>query len=120
MFAEWKPAGGLAVVPMADPYYRRLGQRVKDAIRAAGMSQEDVAAALGMSGPGFNQWLSGSRKFPMDQVERVANLLGKPVWEIAGWESPPEADAVFGMGVEGLNDDDKQRVRDLAQRLRQR
>jgi len=59
--------------------YRTLLLRLKEARKAAGMSQEGVAAALGVRQKYVSKIETGERRLDPLELEELANLYGKPL-----------------------------------------
>lgn len=59
--------------------YRRLLLRLKDARKAAGMSQETVAAALGVKQKYVSKIETGERRIDPLELQEFAELYGKPL-----------------------------------------
>jgi transcriptional regulator with XRE-family HTH domain len=59
--------------------YRRLLARLREARKAAGMSQEAVAAALGVPQKFVSKIETGERRIDPIELQEFAELYGKPV-----------------------------------------
>lgn len=68
-----------------------LGERLREARTAAGVTQEQLAEAIGVSRPAVSQYEHGEMRPGLDTLERAAHHLGVR----AGWlgfaELPREA-----------------------------
>ncbi len=67
--------------------YKAIGQRIKDAREAAGLSQKDLAQELGYESPTAISYLeSGERKVSVVDLEKLSRLLDKDVRYFLGQE----------------------------------
>lgn len=96
-----------------------FGTRVRNARKDMGMTQEDLAKALGITRPTVTMWESGKSKPRVDMLDRLAGLLGTtPAWLLSGDDGSPSTledrlMAAFGR----LSDDGKLRVCEYAEDL---
>lgn len=97
--------------------FRRVGQRIRQAREEARLTQEQLAQRLGMSDSGLTLWEKGTRRIPLDQLERIAVELGKPMWYFLGAE-PPSADNIAGDSFTKLTEANKDVVRAIVETLR--
>lgn len=56
-----------------------LAQRLRDAREYLGLSQEEVAATLGVSRPAVTNMESGIRKVEAVELDKLSSLYGRPV-----------------------------------------
>lgn len=68
--------------------------RIKELIKAKGLTQKEFAVALGMSPVGLNQLINGKPSYPT--LEKFAAALGVPVWQL--FVSPEEVAAPHDNG----------------------
>ncbi|WP_321900287.1 helix-turn-helix domain-containing protein [Burkholderia cepacia] len=68
---------------------------------AAGFTQAEVAAAMGVSQPSYQRWESGNTPVPATKVQKLARVLGTTADEILGKRAPFD---LFGV-QEGVPDD---------------
>jgi transcriptional regulator with XRE-family HTH domain len=59
--------------------YRQLLLRLKEARKAAGMSQEKVAATLGVRQKYVSKIETGERRIDPIELQELAELYGKPI-----------------------------------------
>jgi transcriptional regulator with XRE-family HTH domain len=59
--------------------YRRLLARLKEARKAAGLSQERAAAALGTHQKYLSKIETGERRIDPVELQELAELYGKPI-----------------------------------------
>ena len=62
---------------MAKEWSKRVfAQNLQRYIAEAGKTQKEIAEAIGVSAPTFNEWVSG-KKFPrIDKIQRLADYFG--------------------------------------------
>lgn len=58
------------------------GAKIKEARMAKGMSQNDLAAALGVSAPAISRYELGQRRLRPEQLEIISQTLGIPIIEL--------------------------------------
>jgi transcriptional regulator with XRE-family HTH domain len=96
-----------------------VGARLRDARLAIGLTQSDIAGALGISRPSIAAIEKGTRKVTGLELRRMARLYRCSV----GWLLGDEDDAIAGTdtvlhrATAELSDDDKQQVLRFAQFL---
>src|SRR5260370_11581612 len=61
---------------------KTLGQRLAEARKARGVTQEDVAAFLGYSRPTYIAMEKGERSAKADEIMRLATYFGRTVHEL--------------------------------------
>lgn len=60
--------------------YKQIGSRIKDAREKEGITQADLAKALGYSSPTFISLIeAGERKVRIDDLEKIAKILHREV-----------------------------------------
>lgn len=69
-----------------------IGERLKQIRIAKGMTQQDVANAIGTTYQNISQYERGVRTPKMSTVHKLATVLGVGAWEIAGWGDEVEVD----------------------------
>jgi len=104
--------------------FTRVGRRIASALDEAGMNQVGLAKAMKVSEATVSRWINGDTPIDVEQIDRIARLLGKPPYYFIDLE-PPNPDHLFGDKFRHLSDDDKDAVRALidhldARRRRQR
>jgi len=67
-----------------------IGERLREARIAAGMTQEQLAAAVGVSRPAVSQYEHGEMRPGVDTLERAAHELGVRAGWLAFGEDPRE------------------------------
>lgn len=72
-----------------------VGRRLREARRAAGLSQADVGVRLGISHVAVGDWERGRSLIGLDQLLAVCEMLGRPVSFVVG---------VSDEGLAGLDD----------------
>ncbi|MEU4433489.1 XRE family transcriptional regulator [Nocardia rhamnosiphila] len=64
-----------------------IADRVRDVIRASGLSQRDFGARIGLDETKLSKSLSGTRRFSSVDLARIADLSGRTVdWFVTGTE----------------------------------
>jgi UDP-N-acetylglucosamine 1-carboxyvinyltransferase len=61
---------------------KSLGMRMREVRRARGLTQEQLAAELGMLAPNYARVEQGRQNVTIDTVVRVAQTLGVPLVEL--------------------------------------
>jgi len=63
-----------------------FGYRLKNRREALGMKREFVASKMDVSTSLVTKWESGERKFPIDRLVELCNILKTSPNELLGWE----------------------------------
>lgn len=63
-----------------------IGYRLKNRREALGMKREFVASKMDVSTSLVTKWESGERKFPIDRLVELCNILKTSPNELLGWE----------------------------------
>lgn len=63
-----------------------FGYRLKNRREALGMKREFVASEMNVSTSLVTKWESGERKFPIDRLVELCNILKTSPNELLGWE----------------------------------
>ena len=71
-----------------------VGEKIKTFRVAKGMTQQDVANALGVSYQNISQYERGVRTPKMSMIRKIASVLSVNAWEIAGFDPSIEGDDV--------------------------
>jgi transcriptional regulator with XRE-family HTH domain len=74
-----KTKGGANIKPIHTPEYTRMRERLKEARKAAGMTQEKVAEELGRPQSFVSKVETGERRIDPTELEKFARLYGKPI-----------------------------------------
>lgn len=61
-----------------------IGKRIRDARKAAGMTQAELADKLGISYQGITQWENGLRNPKYESLCKIADAIGITVGELMG------------------------------------
>lgn len=59
--------------------YLQIGRRIRQARETAGMTQEELGRALGVSGVAVGHYERGARAVGIADLERIANILRRPL-----------------------------------------
>ncbi len=71
--------------------------RLRDARKAAQLTQEDVASRLGMSRAGYGHFEDGARSMTLDDLVKLAEIVGRSPAYLLGLEGDltPDEDALL-------------------------
>lgn len=69
--------------------YRDIGKRIQKAREESGMSQEELASALGITQSALSNYELGKRRLYLANLEQLANVLGRPLSYFMEEEVPP-------------------------------
>lgn len=103
-----------------DSRRQHLGQRLRQAREYVGMSQVDVAKALGIARPGVTHIEAGTRRVDALELEKLSSLYGQPVSQLLGTEKPEEIPhtAFLARATKGLTQNDLEELGRFAAFLR--
>lgn len=91
-----------------------VAQRLREAREYVGLSQDEVAQALGLSRPAITNIETGNRKVEAVELERLAKLYGQSVNYLLSGEDPlaaaPEQVQFLARAVKGLSRKDLDEV----------
>lgn len=62
-----------------------IGEKIKEVRTARGMTQQEVADAIGIAYQNISQYERGVRTPKMDTLRKIAAVLSVDAWELAGW-----------------------------------
>jgi transcriptional regulator with XRE-family HTH domain len=105
----------------ADRQRQEVAQRLREAREYVGLSQDDVAGALGISRPAVTNIESGTRKVEAVELDKLARLYGRPVqFFLTGDEAAAGGPRVAFLArtLNGLSDNDLQEVARFAEFLK--
>jgi len=103
--------------------WRELGERLREAREYLGLSQEQVATALGIPRPSVSGMETGKRKVSTIELQELTRLYKRPYSYFLGeedeeWhEAEASARALF-RAAKGLSDRDREQVVRFAEFLR--
>lgn len=99
---------------------QQLAHRLRQAREYVGMSQEDVAKALGISRPAITHIESGTRRVEALELEKLSSLYGLPVPQLLGSEEPEAIPrtAFLARATKGLTQRDMEELGRFAAFLR--
>lgn len=97
-----------------------MAARLKEAREYLGLSQDDVATALGISRPAVTNIESGNRKVEAIELDHLARLYGRSVNYFLSGETKEVSEKVefYARTVKGLSDKDLDEVARFADFLR--
>lgn len=61
-----------------------IGERVRDIRKARGLSQQQLATAMGLAKPTIALWETGRRGIALAQLRKLANVLKTPLSNLLG------------------------------------
>ncbi|WP_257814216.1 helix-turn-helix domain-containing protein [Burkholderia glumae] len=99
----------------------QMAKRLREAREYLGLSQDEVANALGISRPGVTNIESGARKVEALELDKLAKLYGRPVQFLLTGEEPVANDArveFLARAVHGLSEHDLDEVSRFAEFLK--
>ena len=94
-------------------------ERVKERRRQQGLSQEDLAAALGLSKAGFGHYDRGTQPYSVDQLFSLSRVLGCSVAWLLGLDTTltPAEDALLAAFRNAPDDKRREIMLDTVRRL---
>ena len=60
-----------------------IADKIDDALRAKGMTQKELALALGTSPAAVTRWLGGGHNFTLSTLAKISTVLGMPLISIS-------------------------------------
>lgn len=66
-----------------------LARNIREARRAAGLSQSELGEKIGVSGVAIMRYEKGQREPKLDQLEKIASALGTTPAQLMGWGERP-------------------------------
>lgn len=82
----------MQVIVPVEEIYRIIGQRIKLAREQEGLTQEELARRLDVSGPLVTQWERGSRRISVEDTRRLAQVLHRPLSYLVGERAADDGD----------------------------
>jgi Predicted transcriptional regulators len=80
-----------------------IGERIRDARKAAGLTQQELAEKVGIRNTSVSKWESGAvKQIPTERLMVLAEALGKTPSELLGWDDAKERMAVTGVTMDEL------------------
>jgi transcriptional regulator with XRE-family HTH domain len=103
--------------------WQELGERLREAREYVGLSQEQVAAALGIPRPSVSGMETGKRKVSTIELQELARLYKRPYSYFLGeedeeWQAAEESARALFRAAKGLSDRDREQVMRFAEFLR--
>ncbi|MBF3409314.1 helix-turn-helix transcriptional regulator [Burkholderia pseudomallei] len=104
----------------ADEKRLLLAQRLREAREYVGLSQEDVATALGISRPAVTNIEAGTRKVEAVELDKLSQLYGQTVQYLLTGESATSDSrlAFLARATDGLSEQDLEELGRFAEFLR--
>jgi transcriptional regulator with XRE-family HTH domain len=107
--------------PTMDEQRLQMAKRLREAREYLGLSQDDAAAALGISRPAITNIESGTRKVEAVELDKLAQLYGRPVQYFLTGDQPAASDArveFLARAINGLSPKDIDEVSRFAEFLK--
>lgn len=97
-----------------------LGMRIRRAREYVGMSQDEVASALGVSRPAVTNIESGTRKVEALELSKLANLFGVATEELLSGRQVVDGERVafLARATKGLSESDLEQLYRFTEYLR--
>ena len=78
-----------------------IGEKIRQALKEAGLTQQKLADKLGITNPVVNVWVTGKRKPSIDSLKRIAAATNKPYSFFLDFDSysPNYSDNVQGKKI---------------------
>ncbi len=90
---------------------KEIGKRLREAREKTGLSQAQFAKELGYeSATAVSLIEAGERRFKMEDLQKAADVLHRPIGYFLGQENPPMDIKVALRADKDLTDDDKKAV----------
>lgn len=104
----------------SDDRKQLLARRLRQAREYVGLSQEDVAMALGLTRPAVTNIEAGTRRVDALEIKQLSELYGRSVDELLGNKEPAEVPraAFLARATQGLSESDLQELSRFAAFLR--
>lgn len=80
----------MATTKQMERFFKALGKRIADRRREVGLTQTDLANAIGCSQQLVAHYEAGRRKVPASSFKTIGEVLGLTLHEIMGEEPPKE------------------------------
>lgn len=79
-----------------------MALRIRAARKAAGMTQEELARALGINRATLSRYESGAIDPPSSQIPRIAKAVGVSTASLMGWEETGQDLAAAGLSAQDI------------------
>lgn len=67
----------------------KIGEKIRELRMAKGMTLEELGNAVGVGKSTVRKWETGMiANMKRDKIQKLADALGVPVWELMGWPDP--------------------------------
>lgn len=94
-------------------FMKEVYERLRDARKKLGLSQEYVARSLGISRSAVTQIEQGKRNISVGEIAGFCNLYHISADRLLRIEASIPSQAVFARGFESLNEDDQREILNL-------
>lgn len=82
--------------------YKQIGSRIREAREALGYSQEELGRLLGYSATAIYYFENGTRKVKIEDLKKIAEILGKPIEHFLREEPEDELMAILWRATQEL------------------
>lgn len=87
-----------------------VSERLKRARQKMGLTQQEVATALGISREQVSYFETGSRPVSLSLLNKLANIYGYPLEHFVSEQKSHEPEAVIAFRASGIGDGDLQTI----------
>jgi len=67
--------------------YVHIGQQIQKHLQLSGMTQSDLASAIGVSRQVMSKIVNGKKAINVDEVSKIANVIGKPIEDLLNYDT---------------------------------
>lgn len=67
--------------------YVHIGQQIQKHLQQSGMTQSDLASAIGVSRQVMSKIVNGKKAINVDEISKIANVIGKPIEDLLNYET---------------------------------
>lgn len=64
-----------------------IGQQIQKHLQESGMTQSDLASAIGVSRQVMSKIVNGKKAINVEEISKIANIIGKPIEELLNDET---------------------------------
>jgi len=99
--------------------YQRIGRRIRQAREALGYSQEELGRLIGCSAAAISYFEAGLRKVKIEDLQKIARALGKPIDFFLQEEAGDEIITILGRAKQELSPKAYRQLEELIHELNQ-
>ncbi len=67
--------------------YVHIGQQIQKHLQQSGMTQSDLASAIGVSRQVMSKIVNGKKAINVDEISKIANVIGKPIEDLLNYKT---------------------------------